>query len=245
MSTTTEAPPEEIDTEPVVDETTQQDGTPPAPREEAEQPTDEQIQLEHLAEIKSRTKIVLSDKACWEMSKEETADLKKVYDKGVDSLLAFTNRQIQLELPFGDTENIAATEWESLPLSAAGIDGGRADKMIEAGIDTLGKIAGATLTDIKGFGPEAEAWVGDQMMKFWPDHPEFCQDDDGDESDVALPGRIKLLCDLPSASKENMLYEHTEFNVVDGDQFSVTVKGMDDEEYVVSNAEYVVIDSEN
>ena len=237
MSTTAEVSPEEVTTE----ETTTEEHVVTETQEESK-PSDEKIRLDHLTHIEELNAGVLRALSEWDSAKSTAAELKKVYENRNSRLLTeISDRGEQRQLPFNETQKLAGTDWERLPLTAAGIDGKRAEKMIEAGVDTLGKIAAANLTDIKGFGPEAQGWVADQMIKFWSDHPEFCQDGVDDKSNADLPSRIMLLCDLPSASDENMLYMGTEFNVVGGIDDGVIVKGMDDDECAVSAAEYVAI----
>lgn len=248
MSTATAEAPAETGSEEaqVATEATTEATATETQADEKTQPTDEQLQLAHLAEIKDTVSKLLEARASWETAKNTAAELKKAYDNGVDALLSFANqRGIQRELPFGDTEKLAdaGNDWESLPLSAAGIEGGRADKMIEAGVDTLGKIAGANLTDIKGFGPEAAGKIADKIADFFKEHPEFCQEGNEDATPTTGgPTRIELLCDLPSASKENLLYNGVEFSVAKVMEGAVIVLGLDDgEEYTVRDAEYTVL----
>lgn len=73
-----------------------------------------------------------------------------------------------------------STAWQSLPVSEIGVTGKMAEKLADAGIQTLGELSNAQARGewwaekIKGIGPGAAEKIGDGWIAFWQRRPEFC-----------------------------------------------------------------------
>lgn len=71
--------------------------------------------------------------------------------------------------------------WKSLSLASAGINGKVGELLIEAGHDTLGKLAQLMHDhgqwwnkEVKGIGEAGATEVADRFAAFWQAHPEYC-----------------------------------------------------------------------
>jgi hypothetical protein len=72
-------------------------------------------------------------------------------------------------------------EWRDKTPEDAGITGKLLEKLIEAGLDTIGKLAdysadGSLLIDLTGIGPAKAEQIENLMADYWAAHPEYCQD---------------------------------------------------------------------
>jgi len=137
----------------------------------------------HYQEIREQERIVgvLADQST--LAKERAKAAKSTYDEAAAELHAFIRRgpDLQQKLPGMEDVDQLADAWRDLPLSEAGIVDGLAKPLIEAGIDTLGKLAdwsvdGKDLNDIDGIGTAKADKIGELMTQFWAAHPEFCEE---------------------------------------------------------------------
>ncbi|MFG0247413.1 MAG: hypothetical protein ACF8OB_00895, partial [Phycisphaeraceae bacterium JB051] len=140
-----------------------------------------------------RKQAEICDKALqdWSSAKDVAASKKKRYDTEAEKL-----RKMALEEPeetlfnprsdngdvFGQNSDTAKpapdTEeaWRDATLDDLGITGALADKLVDAELDTLGKISdytssGKQITDIKGIGPEKSEFISDACANYFAEHP--------------------------------------------------------------------------
>ena len=111
---------------------------------------------------------------------DETAKLiadargeKVLSDK--DGWLAFVAERTKSQGPKKD-------DWKRLPLEDAGINGNIGRLLVEAGHDTLGKLAQLMNVhgqwwpkEVKGIGEGGATEVADRFADFWAKHPEYCE----------------------------------------------------------------------
>jgi hypothetical protein len=79
------------------------------------------------------------------------------------------------------TPEVDPNGWRSVSITDLDIPAGTAKLLIEAGIDTIGKMADFTatpnqrLTDVKGIGQGKAERIENAMIAFWAANPQFCR----------------------------------------------------------------------
>ncbi|HAI12643.1 MAG TPA: hypothetical protein DCM28_13125 [Phycisphaerales bacterium] len=156
-------------------------------------------------DLQKQAEIVSRRKSAWESSKLETADFKKSYEAAQEQLHEMAMKDTSLPLfnqpddgdvfeqnsdtatPTPDTDD----KWREASLDDLGITGALADKLadklVDAELDTLGKIsdytsAGKQLTDIKGIGPEKAELISDACADYFASHPVSSKQPDDEQT---------------------------------------------------------------
>ena len=126
----------------------------------------------------------------WADAKEVAKDAKEAYDASVMRLRAAIKRvnDPQQELPFPPEDGGLHGddgEWRSVELEELGIVGTLAERLIDAGLTTLGAISDYTaadkrLTDIKGIGDGKAEKIQAACADWWSRHPRTDSASEGD-----------------------------------------------------------------
>jgi hypothetical protein len=151
-------------------------------------------------QIQEQEGICAVREAEWQDAKEAAKRAKREYEVSV-RLLRRLIREFsdpQRKLPFESKPAEPAPDpdaWKAASIEVLGLTPRIVKVLLEAGIDTLGKIADHSdandgLNGITGIGPAAREQVSDAMEKYWRDHPrpatstsEPKDDDDTDDDE--------------------------------------------------------------
>ena len=121
---------------------------------------------------------------------ERTASLKAAKGEYENELEKLYKTIDQPELPFPlEDENRQASEWRNATLEELGIGGKMEALLLEAGLDTLGKLSeyceSHTLTEIKGVGDSMAEKISQKLEDYWSTHPQTDESEiEPEESDV-------------------------------------------------------------
>lgn len=145
----------------------------------------------HYQEILDKEKQLVTLASNMETTKERAKAAKGRYDEAVADLRHLIRRGPDDQPKLNGMEDVdkpASDAWRDLPLSAAGIEGAMAKAILDEEMDTLGKVAdwlatGNAITDIKGIGKQKSEDYADLMEAFWGEHPEFCDDGEGEQAE--------------------------------------------------------------
>jgi hypothetical protein len=176
------------------------------------------------AALQKQADVVSDRKSTWEGLKQETSDAKKSYEAAQERLHEMTMEPLapslfnqsddgdvfsqKTETPQANTASTQSPKadedeaWREATLDDLGIKGALADKLVDAELDTLGKIsdytsAGKQITDIKGIGPEKSEFISDACADYFAKHPvatkqpddeQTTETDDSESNDSDQPG---------------------------------------------------------
>ena len=114
-------------------------------------------------------------------AKEAHAEAKREYDRQVLHLRALCREQDK-EYPLLDAAVRKVTEWRSAPLLNLNLSAKVEKPILDFGLTTLGALqehmndqGGFWAKQIKGLGEKGAEEVSGAFVRFWADHPEFCE----------------------------------------------------------------------
>jgi hypothetical protein len=134
----------------------------------------------HYKEIRERASHVQKLADANDKAKREASAAKHALDDADEDLRDFIRKgpDAQMELPLEEE-----SPWRDVLMSSLSLDPKIVEKLTNANLDTIGKIADHTveyeLTDIEGIGPAKAELIQHALDDYWKDHPA----DDNEQDD--------------------------------------------------------------